>query len=424
MKSLRAIKRIKKGHILHEQLLSEAYILKGIRHTSIPIIYDFEEDEHYSYIIEQFIEGQSLVQFRKQWLGIINEDVIVDIGIQICDLLQYLYSLENPILYLDLQPNNIMISNMKIKLIDFGASTYKNQSKKRRYFTGTKGFAAPEQYEGKVLSERTDIYGVGALLYYMVSGRHYESKTLLWDSNKSIKACSKQLQKIIKTCLKSNLYYRYSSIEILRNKLLDISKNKTNTVKRSIKSSEPIKIAITGTQSRIGTTHLSLLITSFLKQNNLKSIYIENNNSSHVHKVLELQKNLKVRDGIYIVNDLCILPKYEIKMPIDISKYDFHIVDFGVLTLENINEFLDADIRACILGTKEWELEYSNKTIKMLSDQEDIKYLFNFLDSQGFIEAKKDFANLACYRIPYVPNLYTRRHNENTISFIEGLLYY
>src|SRR5699024_467062 len=122
LKDLRAIKRIRKDHILHGNLLKEAYILKNLRHSCIPIIYDFEEDDHYSYIIEQYIKGQSLQQFLGQWVGKVKESTIVEIGIQICDLLQYLYSLENPILYLDLQPNNIIISEEKVKLIDFGAS--------------------------------------------------------------------------------------------------------------------------------------------------------------------------------------------------------------------------------------------------------------------------------------------------------------
>lgn len=425
LKSYRAIKRIKKDHILHEQLLSEAYILKNLRHTCIPIIYDFEEDKDYSYIIEQFIDGQSLAQFRRQWLGKIKENVIVDIGIQICDLLQYLYSLENPVLYLDLQPNNIMIANYKVKLIDFGSSLYKNQVKERRYLTGTKGFAAPELYGGEELSERTDVYGVGALLYYMVAGKNYESNTLLWDNyDKSLKTCSKRLQKIIKTCLSSNSFFRYASIEILKSKLLAISNKKVSEVNQLIKSSEPIQIAVAGSQSRIGTSHLSLLITSFLKQSNLKSIYIERNSSNHVHNIIEEEKNIKVKEGIYIINDLCVLPSYEIKMPIDISKFKFHIIDFGVLTPNNIIEYLEADIRTCILGGKEWEIEHSKKTIKMLSDKEDIKYLFNFLDSKMFIEVTKDLSHLPCYRIPYEPNVYSKQYNKNTISFIEGLLYY
>lgn len=256
----------------------------------------------------------------------------------------------------------------------------------------------------------------------MVAGKKYEVSTLLWDGNKSIKTCSKKLQKVIKTCLNSNSHLRYSTIEILRKKLIAIV-NKTNTISKSIKSSEPVQIAISGAQSRIGATHLSLLITSFLKQYSLKSIYIEKNNSNHVHKILEKEKNIKDNSGIYTLNGISYLPSYEIKLPIDLNQYHFHIIDFGILTPNNINEFLEADICACILGAKKWELEYSRKTIKMLCDKEKIKYLFNFLDSNDYLEVTKEL-DLPCYRIPYEPNVFAKKYNKNTVDFIEDILYH
>lgn len=428
LKTIRAIKRIKKDHILHEQLLNEASILKNLRHTCIPIIYDFEEDDHYSYIIEQYIKGDSLPGFRKQWLGIISEEVIVDIGVQICDLLQYLYSLENPILYLDLQPNNIIISDQQVKLIDFGASVYKNKLNDRRYQTATKGFAAPELYGEKEPDERADIYGVGALLYYMVTGVSYQSKTLLWDKgNKSFKAYDKQLLKIIKTCLNSNLFFRYSSIDILKNKLLALNNKglkKLKSPKSYTNHSEPIQIAIAGAQSRIGTTHLSFLITSYLNRKGISSIYIETNNSKHVYKILEQQKNIRLSNGIYKVKSSIMLPSYKITLPIDISKYKIHIRDYGTLDQTNINDFLEGDIKACILGAKDWELMYTENAIKLLSGQKSIKYLFSFLDSESFMDTTSYLQDLPCYRIPYEPNIHRGAQNSNIIEFMEGFLNY
>ena len=57
LNSQRAIKRISKNHLLHNQLLKEAYILKDLKHPLIPIIYDFEEDNDHSYIILEYIDG-------------------------------------------------------------------------------------------------------------------------------------------------------------------------------------------------------------------------------------------------------------------------------------------------------------------------------------------------------------------------------
>lgn len=423
LKDLRAIKRIRKDHILHGNLLKEAYILKNLRHSCIPIIYDFEEDDHYSYIIEQYIKGQSLQQFLGQWVGKIKESTIVEIGIQICDLLQYLYSLENPILYLDLQPNNIIISEEKVKLIDFGASTYKKEIHKRGYSLGTKGFAAPELFRKQLPCERTDIYGVGALLYYMVTGKSCEQSISLRD-NKRLGQCSKQLKSIIKTCLNHNQFYRYSSINILKRKLLVLNEKKKTVSKRSLVSKEPTSIAIAGSQSRIGVTHLSILVSSYLNQNGLKSLYIENNKSHHVNKILEEKKNIRVLNGVFQMNNCYMIPSYEIKMPIKIDDYQFHIVDFGILNNDNIDEFLNMDYKAVILGGKEWEFNYNEAVLKLLHEEKNIKYLFNFLDSEKYIAISKKLKGLPCYRVPYEPKLFEGKMNETMINFMEGFIDY
>lgn len=434
LKSPRAIKRIRKDHILHEHLLNEAYILKNLRHTCIPVIYDFEEDEQYSYIIEQHIEGQSLSQFRKQWLGKVNEKVIVDIGIQICDLLLYLYSLDNPILYLDLQPNNIIISREKVKLIDFGASVYKKEVNRRRYSLGTKGFAAPELYGSKKPSERTDIYGLGALLMFLATGGKPQLHTFLGISNKSIKSYSKKLERIIKTCLSTNPFFRYAKVEILKKQLLLLNERKSNKTRRKDESNEPISIAIGGAQSRIGVTHLSILITSYFRHIGFNSLYIEANNSYHAYKLIESQKNIKLEGGIYKVCDFNgsysfnksnyfnILPFYEIQLPIDIEPYKFRVIDYGVLNHEKLSDFLEADIKACILGSKEWELEQSENIFKLLNEHEEIKYLFNFIDSDKLKEINRYLKNIPCYKIPHEPDIFTNNFNDNLIKFMEELI--
>lgn len=323
---------------------------------------------------------------------------------------------------MDLQPNNIIISDDKVKLIDFGASTYKKEIHKRSYSLGTKGFAAPELYGKQLPCERTDIYGVGALLYYMVSGKSCEHSTSLWD-NKRLGKCSKQLKSIIKTCLNHNQFCRYSSINILKSKLLVLNEKKKKNLKKSV-IREPTAIAIAGSQSRIGVTHLSLLVTSYLNQNGLKSLYVENNKSHHVNKILEQKKNIRVKNGVFQLNNCYMIPSYEIKMPIKIDDYQCHIVDFGILNNDNIEEFLNMDYKAVILGGKEWELMYSEELIKLLYEEKNIKYLLNFLDSEKYITISKKLKDLPSYRVPYEPKLFEGKMNETMINFIEGFINY
>ena len=68
--------------------MKEVHILKSLKHPNIPIIYDIEEDEKYSYIIEEYLKGESLKAFRLR-LSYLDERSIVDFTFQICDLIQY-----------------------------------------------------------------------------------------------------------------------------------------------------------------------------------------------------------------------------------------------------------------------------------------------------------------------------------------------
>jgi serine/threonine-protein kinase len=109
LKSYRAIKCISKNHPQYELQRNEAFILKNLKHSCIPIIYDIEEDDKGSYIVEEYIEGITLTDYVLA-NGALREDIIIQAGIQLCDLIQYLHSAKSPVFYLDLKPDNILIS--------------------------------------------------------------------------------------------------------------------------------------------------------------------------------------------------------------------------------------------------------------------------------------------------------------------------
>ncbi|QHQ60086.1 protein kinase [Anaerocolumna sedimenticola] len=418
LKSLRAIKRISKDHIQHEQLLNEAYILKNLKHSCIPVIYDFEEDVFNSYIIEQYIEGTSLKVFRQQYRQL-KENLILKFAIQICDLLQYLYSLDNPILYLDLKPENIIVSDNVVKLIDFGASVFKNNLFERKFSFGTKGYAAPELYTGHTPDERTDIYGIGALLYYMAAGTTYDCKLLKGYQNKYIKRYSKSLQRIIEQCLRQHPFLRYPSVYVLKNKLLEINHKKI--ICRSI-NEESISIAVAGTQHRIGTTHLSILITAYYNKYGNKALYMERNDSNHISEILNRYQNIKTKDGICQIFNCNILPNFTLNLPINKQDYPVTVMDYGCLDTNNLEDYLRADIKLIISGGKEWELGNTEEVLRLLNKQEDIKYLFNFLDGNQFGKIIKHMDKLNCYRIPYEPDPFMQKNNEYLNDLIKSLI--
>ena len=118
-----SVKIVPKKMSDYDSFKKEALFLKTLRHPGIPLVYDLEEDEAYSYLIEEYLEGESLYAMVKR-LGGLPVKTAALFGIQICRLIQFMNSAENPILYLDLQPKNLLVNETIIRLIDFDHAQY------------------------------------------------------------------------------------------------------------------------------------------------------------------------------------------------------------------------------------------------------------------------------------------------------------
>ena len=160
----RAIKLLPKQSRNRNSLLNEAQLLKSLYHPGIPTIYDFEEDEDYFYLIEEYVEGESLEEFLLHQSQI-SLHTFWDFSLQLCDIFLYLHTLKpSPILYLDLKPEHIIVCGMKIKLIDFNVSTYLSNMGNICNLFGNEDFSAPELFSGTQPNLLTDIYSIGKIM--------------------------------------------------------------------------------------------------------------------------------------------------------------------------------------------------------------------------------------------------------------------
>ena len=205
LREYRAIKRVRK-----EQrpgvFLREAEILKSLRDPGIPVIYDLEEDQNYFYIIEEYLEGHSLSALMKE-RGSLTRAEIAAYGSELCRILVYLHSLKpNPILHLDLQPKNLMICGGALKLIDFDQAVFSAGNEGRALRFGTPGFAAPELYRNEAPDERADIYAIGALLFYMGTGRSPEGENCVENAG-----FDGRLEAVIEQCLSPQKEKRFQT---------------------------------------------------------------------------------------------------------------------------------------------------------------------------------------------------------------------
>lgn len=418
LNSYRAIKCISKNHPLYYLQRNEAIILKGLKHTCIPIIYDIEEDEEGSYIIEQYLEGSTLKEYV-QVKGPLSEHIVIEYAIQLCGLIHYLHSFDRPLLYLDLKPENIMICDSHLKLIDFGSAVYRDEQNAEDLRAATRGFAAPEIYRRGKIDERCDIYGIGMLLYYMASG------TLISPDSGNIsnidqKAdCSEQLKRIINRCLKYKPGLRYSSIEQLQ-KHLSVLRRSCHWIREPDRR---ITVAIAGTQPRIGVTHLAFRLCLYLKSRGIRCLYQESNSSECLRSIRNYTEVKTDREENQSFKGISFLSKNPGQEACgSVFEAPVLLADYGRLSEDNREQFLEADIKLLVLGAKEWELAYSEEVLDRIAEYKEIFYLFNFLDGKQFQRAAANMEQRSCYRLPYEPDPYAKTTQRNGQELFDELL--
>jgi len=194
-----AIKVTKKSHPLSQSLYNETNILSELDHPSLPYVVDSFSTEDYYFLVMEYIDGVALSDLFDIHNQQFPLDLIIHIGKQVSDVIAFLHTREpHPIIYRDLKPGNILIkSDHTVKLIDFG--TAKKFERNQLFDTariGTVGFAAPEQFEKKQTDERTDLFSLGALLYYLLSKGKY-----VYAADKPIREFHSTLPKSLEKCV-------------------------------------------------------------------------------------------------------------------------------------------------------------------------------------------------------------------------------
>ena len=122
----------------------------------------------------EYIEGDSLQKLLDGGRTFTVRET-AEAGLSFCAILGKLHGSDPPLIYRDFKPANILIRrDGSYVLIDYGACRiFKTEASRDTKMLGTEGYAAPEQYGGWEQSDvRTDIYGIGAVLHHMLTGRH------------------------------------------------------------------------------------------------------------------------------------------------------------------------------------------------------------------------------------------------------------
>lgn len=250
----RAIKIIPKQEGNLHSSLSEAQLLKSLKHPGIPTIYDVEEDASFFYIVEEYIEGESLESFLLHQSHI-SHSFFLEICMQLCDIFRYLHTLTPaPVLYLDLKPEHIIVCGMEIKLIDFNVATYLSNLGNIYTLLGNEDFSAPELFSGNMPNLLSDIYSLGKIIEYLSA---YVDTPI-----------SPKFQQTIKKATAADSACRLETVDQL---ISAIQQEKSLAHQTHLRK----KIVVMGSHPGCGTTHISISLVSTLNYLGYSTVYYE-----------------------------------------------------------------------------------------------------------------------------------------------------
>jgi len=176
-----AIKEMSQGHLDSPEVAEamvrfrqEASLLGSLHHPNLPHIYDAFGERGRSFLVMDFIEGKNLLQLlQENNMRPLPVAQVVDYALQLCDVLAYLHQHQPPIIFRDLKPTNVMITESgHIYLIDFGiARFFKEGQLQDTVLLGSPGYAPPEQHGTAQTSPRSDLYALGATLHCCLTGK-------------------------------------------------------------------------------------------------------------------------------------------------------------------------------------------------------------------------------------------------------------
>lgn len=163
-----AIKEIPSSHKTLPRAMREARTAALLNHPNVVTVYEFQETADHYYLIMEYLQGATLDQILDSRPPSVDEALAV--AIQVCAAIECAHL--NNIIHRDIKPQNLMLlSDGRVKVMDFGIAKLKNAPvTKTAQIQGTVAYMSPEQAEGYIVDEPSDIFSSAVVLYEMLTG--------------------------------------------------------------------------------------------------------------------------------------------------------------------------------------------------------------------------------------------------------------
>jgi eukaryotic-like serine/threonine-protein kinase len=158
------------GAAARAQIIGEVRLARQITHPAVCRVFDVGEDQGQAFLSMELVEGEDLATLLKR-VGRLSSEKVLEIARQLCEGLAAAHA--RGVLHRDLKPANVLIDNEgRVRITDFGVAV-KSEDGGSHNLVGTPAYMAPEQLtRGGQLSDATDIYALGLILYELLVGQH------------------------------------------------------------------------------------------------------------------------------------------------------------------------------------------------------------------------------------------------------------
>jgi predicted Ser/Thr protein kinase len=158
-----------KDSALLDRFRGEVRISRRVSHPNVCRVYDVGEVDGQTFFTMEYVDGEDLASLLRR-IGRLPHDKALDIARQLCAGLAAAHA--KGVLHRDLKPANIMLDGRGQAVItDFGLAALAHEAEGAEVRSGTPAYMAPEQLAGKEVTERSDIYSLGLVLYEIFTGK-------------------------------------------------------------------------------------------------------------------------------------------------------------------------------------------------------------------------------------------------------------